>query len=370
MLKGFKRREKEFYDKMKEMYNDSLDFSESKYLGSKKPIKVRCMEHGEYITKPCYLVRGSKGCLACSGKFTKDDFIKLAKEQHGDRYLYDKVVFSNTDTPIIVTCREHGDFKVKPYNHYKLGTNCPTCATSEAIMDKGKFLEKAKLVHGNKYCYQNLDFRGYTETVKIGCFKHGTFHQKARVHLNGSGCPACYRESTKKTLEDFIAEAQQVHGHIYNYDRVEYVNNKTPITVVCKGHGPFKTNPNRHVSQKQGCPRCRESLGERQIAHILEVNGIEFKREYKFDGSLFRYDFFLPKFEVLIEFHGIQHYEPVERFGGYEALEETKMRDWDKVKLANSKQIPLVVLNYLDLDRRRLRKMLSLELAKLNISII
>ena len=84
MLKGFKRREKEFYDKMKEMYNDSLDFSESKYLGSKKPIKVRCMEHGEYITKPCYLVRGSKGCLACSGKFTKDDFIEIFANLEND----------------------------------------------------------------------------------------------------------------------------------------------------------------------------------------------------------------------------------------------------------------------------------------------
>jgi len=370
MLKGFKRREKEFYDTMKEMYGDSLDFTESEYLGSKKPIVVHCVSHGKYTTKPCYLMRGAKGCIGCSSKFSKDYFIKLAKEQHGDRYSYDKVIFRNVDTPVTITCREHGDFKVKPYNHYKLGTNCPACAQSESVMDEGTFLEQAKLVHGDKYCYGNVSFKGYTKAVTLGCPKHGYFYQKARVHLNGSGCPTCHRESTKKTLGEFIQDAQQVHGYIYNYDKVEYVNNKTPITVVCKKHGPFKTIPNRHVSQKQGCPRCRESLGERQIAHILDINGIEFRREYKFDGSLYRYDFFLPKFEILIEFHGIQHYEPVERFGGYEALEECKARDWDKLRLANGKKIPLIVLNYLDLDRRRLRKMLSLELSKYDISIV
>lgn len=370
MLKGFKRREKEFYDKMKEMYGDELDFTDSVYTGSKKSINVVCSKHGEYVTKPCYLIRGTKGCLGCSSKFTKDDFIRLAKSQHGERYSYGNVVFTNTSTPVTVTCSEHGDFDVKPFNHYKLGTNCPKCAASESLMTKEDFLDKVTTIHGNTYDYSQLNFKGYTETVTIGCPTHGIFYQKARVHLNGSGCPVCHRESTKKTLDDFILEANEVHGNIYNYDKVNYVNNKSPITVVCKRHGSFRTNPNRHVSQKQGCPRCRESRGERQIAHILDVNGIGFIREYKFNDSLYRYDFFLPKFEVLIEFHGIQHYEPVERFGGYEALESIKMRDWDKVMLAKDKVIPLVTLNYLDLDRRRLRKMLALELSKLNILII
>ena len=53
---------------------------------------------------------------------------------------------------------------------------------------------------------------------------------------------------------------------------------------------------------------------------LLKNNKIEFIPQFKIPGNnyKFRYDFFLPDYNLLIEFHGKQHYEPVEIFGGEE----------------------------------------------------
>lgn len=58
------------------------------------------------------------------------------------------------------------------------------------------------------------------------------------------------------TTEEFIARAQAVHGNRYDYSRVVYVNNKTPVEVICPDHGPFFPKPNNHVANRSGCPRC------------------------------------------------------------------------------------------------------------------
>ena len=62
--------------------------------------------------------------------------------------------------------------------------------------------------------------------------------------------------SIKKTKEMFIADAMKIHGEKYIYDEVEYVNNRTPIKIICKIHGPFWQQPISHISGKQGCPIC------------------------------------------------------------------------------------------------------------------
>lgn len=59
-------------------------------------------------------------------KLTTNDFIKRSKLVHGDRYLYDKSVFTISSEKIIITCRKHGDFNQIPRNHTS-GKGCPKC---------------------------------------------------------------------------------------------------------------------------------------------------------------------------------------------------------------------------------------------------
>lgn len=60
----------------------------------------------------------------------------------------------------------------------------------------------------------------------------------------------------RKTREMFIEDANKVHDNIYDYSKIEYINNKTEVCIICKEHGEFWQRPDRHL-QGQGCPICR-----------------------------------------------------------------------------------------------------------------
>ena len=59
----------------------------------------------------------------------------------------------------------------------------------------------------------------------------------------------------KKSKKEFIDDAIKVHGDKYDYSKVEYVNNKTKVCIICPEHGEFWMTPNSHLSG-QGCPKC------------------------------------------------------------------------------------------------------------------
>lgn len=146
--------------------------------------------------------------------------------------------------------------------------------------------------------------------------------------------------------ESFTIKAVGKHGERYDYSNINYMNSDTHIEIICKKHGKFLCTPTNHL-QGTGCPKCKESKGEICIADFLTANEIKFVREYKFPNSLYRYDFYLPDQNILIEFHGEQHYKPVEIWGGKKALRKQRVTDRKKRDLAKTSNIPLVTLNYL-----------------------
>lgn len=372
VLKMRKRNERSerFLEQMRSIYGDTLSFPNLNYHNRCNKVLVRCNIHNfEYEAWPTNLARGKRGCLKCCGILTREDFIVKSRAVHGDVYNYDKVKFINTTTKVTITCPKHGDWDTKPFKHYHSngGTGCPQCAIEKSRLSLDRFIETARTIHGDKYNYDMVAIEKQTSIVKIGCPIHGYFNQEARVHLSGSGCKLCFNARNKNTLEGFIAKAKEVHGNTYDYSRAVYVNSKVKLTVICKLHGEFYIKPNSHNSSKTGCPRCRESYGERLIAkHLSELN-IKFKKECALKDSRYRFDFYLPDHNVLIEFHGVQHYEPVERFGGVKGHLATISRDYKKLLLVAERNIPLIVLNHLDLTNDALYDKLNSELIKLNI---
>lgn len=59
----------------------------------------------------------------------------------------------------------------------------------------------------------------------------------------------------RKTLEQFIEDAQIIHKDKYDYSKVEYVNNNTKVRIICKNHGIFKILPTNFLSNS-GCKKC------------------------------------------------------------------------------------------------------------------
>ena len=57
------------------------------------------------------------------------------------------------------------------------------------------------------------------------------------------------------TREEFIAKAREVHGDKYDYSKVEYVNNRTKVCIICPEDGEFFQLPGQHL-KGHGCIKC------------------------------------------------------------------------------------------------------------------
>ena len=60
---------------------------------------------------------------------------------------------------------------------------------------------------------------------------------------------------TDKTKE-FIEKAIKIHGDKYDYSKVEYIDSKTKVKIICQIHGEFEQTPNHHLNRKDGCKKC------------------------------------------------------------------------------------------------------------------
>jgi len=58
-----------------------------------------------------------------------------------------------------------------------------------------------------------------------------------------------------KTTTEFIEDAKKVHGDLYDYSKVKYINNSSKIKIICKIHGVFEQVPISHLNRK-GCFEC------------------------------------------------------------------------------------------------------------------
>jgi len=58
--------------------------------------------------------------------------------------------------------------------------------------------------------------------------------------LKGYGCRKCSSEYKKSAIEEFIKRAREVHGNKYDYSKVNYVDSKTKVIIICPVHGEFE----------------------------------------------------------------------------------------------------------------------------------
>jgi very-short-patch-repair endonuclease len=299
-------------------------------------------------------------------RLTTEQFIEKARKVHGNKYDYSLVEYKGNRYKVKIICPEHGEFWQKAQNHMR-GLGCEKCA-SEARKNK-KFLESCRKAHYNKYDYSLVKYNNAHEKIDIICPKHGIFRQKAQNHMKGQGCPHCAGKIV--STEDFIQKSKEIHGDKYDYLLVEYKRNRDEVKIICPKHGIFTQKANSHTSG-YGCPICNESKGERRIRLFLQSNNISFERQKTFSnlknevGRRYFYDFFIPKWNTLIEYDGEQHFMEVEHWGGKQGFENRKERDKIKNEYAKRNNISLLRIPYWDLSNieKTLQSYLSYTLDK------
>jgi very-short-patch-repair endonuclease len=135
-------------------------------------------------------------------------------------------------------------------------------------------------------------------------------------------------------INAFIQKAKIVHGDKYDCSKVVYTNNKQKVIIICKEHGEFLQTPHKHLQNCgcRKCVMGLVSYGERKVADVLRNLNIQFEIQKHFDDCKYKrhlfFDFYLPSHNVCIEFDGEQHKKG---WNGSE-LELYKITERDKVK--------------------------------------
>ena len=140
---------------------------------------------------------------------------------------------------VVIVCSEHGDFEQTP-SSYINGSGCSQCGLNsqkeKRRLPKEDFISRSIQVHRNRYDYSKVEYVNSSTEVEIGCSVHGVFSQKPDFHMRGSGCSKCsiieLHEKQKKSIDDFISDSVKVHGDLYDYSMVEYVDTKSQVMVV------------------------------------------------------------------------------------------------------------------------------------------
>jgi len=216
-------------------------------------------------------------------KRTTEQFILEAKQIHGDKYDYSKTDLEHRDEKgrVCIICPTHGEFWQLPNSHLH-GFGCKKCSGiikgSKMILSTEEFIKRARKIHGNRYDYSKVVYKGCYEKVCIICPKHGEFWQTPRSHLVGHGCHNCQNS----ILENNVS-------NILDKENIKYEERK-----------------------------CFKWLGKQHL------------------------DFYLPKYNIAIECQGEQHFISKEHFGGDIGLNTRKKLDKKKYDLCCEKGIKII----------------------------
>ena len=264
---------KTFIDKAKKIHGDKYDYSKVNYVKNDVKITLICQKHGEFEITPNAHLNG-QGCKKCAierihdlQRKTKEQFIIDAKKIHGNRYDYSKVKYEGTDKKVCIICPKHGEFWQTPNKHLQ-GQGCRKCGIEKTSYLQSftteSFIEKAKLIHGNKYDYSKTEYKGYDEKITITCPIHGDFEQTPDSHLQGSGCRICSNKLSKNENEiyNFICELIG-KDNVIKSDR-STLKNHSEIDIFI---------PSKNIGiEYNGCRWHTEQFGKGKYYHLNKTN--------------------------------------------------------------------------------------------------
>ena len=282
----------QFIEDARRVHGNKYNYDKVKYENNKTKVIITCPKHGDFLQTPNKHLLG-RGCPKCCNEQkhfrrlkTKAQFIEEANKRHNKFYDYSKVEYYNDRTKVEIICPIHGSFWQTPNAHLR-GQGCMECGrikTNKALWQtQEEFIEKAKLVHNNRYDYSKVQYKTSNDKVMIICKEHGEFLQTPANHLQGQGCPKC----TKK--------------------------NQTRIFTFIKTHFPnlnweWEASPNWLYPQK--------------------------------------FDIYNTKYNIAIEYNGQQHYVPVEKFGGVLRFQEQLKYDQLKQQKCKENNCNLYIIKF------------------------
>jgi len=162
-----------------------------------------------------------------------------------------------------------------------------------------EFIEIAKKIHGNKYSYDKSEYINAKTKLTITCCKHGDFVQTPDAHIYAKKGCLKCSGAKKYSTEEIIEKFKKTHGNKYNYSLVDYCGMFKKVKIICKEHGVFEQTPKNHIMGKE-CGKC----------HGRNKTNIEFIEECKivhknlYDYSKVKYKNMKTKVKIVCVKHG------------------------------------------------------------------
>jgi hypothetical protein len=269
---------------------------------------------------------------------------------------------------------------------------------SPSKLTTAEYINKATLKHGDEYDLSFIKYFNMCSHIEVVCYKHGKFYPTAYGFLRKSVCKACRAESRKKVFhiknelqrkcpacenvifytsralynydmeikkkcstcrtKNIINEFILLHGTQYDYSKVIFNGKTEKVEIICKQHGIFKHSPADHLDGS-GCPKCKETIGERKVRFFLEKNDIPYVYQYKTEKlknpktkRTLSFDFFIPSKNMVIEYDGPQHFNMCRIHGhmiNQLQFENIVYRDNLKNEYALNNSIKMVRIPYIKL---------------------
>ena len=350
----------DFIERSRKTHGEKYDYSKvHQYKTQRENVVIICPNHGEFKQKPYDHYSGS-GCPKCWEEIRSEvltipweDILKSFRETHGDKYQYNKDDYKNSSSKLRINCPKHDEF-LQDVTSHKHGQGCPKCGRERIskflTTPWEEVLESFRETHKDEYEYTPETYTLLETPMEMFCKKHGRFKQTPKNHRNGSGCQECGRERISEFLtlswEEVLKSFKEVHRDEYDYNEDTYTRTQEKMEMICKKHGVFLQTPMTH-KQGTGCPVCSSSTGEKEITHLLNDLMIEFEpqKKYKELGKK-RFDFYIPSINTIIEYNGIQHYEPKDFFGGEKSFKSIVRNDNIKKQYCLDNGINYEIIRY------------------------
>lgn len=343
------------------------------YLGTHKKIKVKHNVCGkEFEITPSSLLSG-RGCRDCGYKrngdnrrYTQEEFEKKLFEKYGNEYqVVGKYINSQTKIKVKhLTCGRILDMLPASLLH---GIGCTHCKHREGrLITNDDFKKHLKEVVGDEY----IPLTEYTGATNKVVFKHkvcgNVFEMRPNNIFNGQRCPHCsnilnaQKRTTSFSTIKMRFEEEPDYQLVTTSD--DYHNTRTPVKIKHKSCGSiFKMAPSCFFRGER-CPFCKSPKGETFISKILDSLNLNYEPQKIFkdlkDKTYLSYDFYIPSQSILIEYQGIQHYQPVDIFGGDDQFVIQQKHDQMKLDYAKEHGYDLIAVPYTEDTLSKIKKYL------------
>lgn len=322
----------------------------------KRNVSCRCKIDGhEWDMSYLLLLKGS-GCYKCGGtmRLTNDEFLRRSYSINPNIEILEE--YKNQHTKIKCRCKiDNHEWFPLPQSLMR-GHGCPKCSQRKASVNyrksHEKFIEEMKVIHPD---YEILDTYECNKSVlRYKCNVCGDIRKSTADNLlRGDMCQSCFAKTRRTSNETFKKRLEDKNPDIELVSK--YVDTNTKIKVRCKLHGcEWYVLPTNAV-RTCGCHVCNETSGEKEVAKALDKYNILYDAQHRFEECRnvrpLPFDFFLPEYNMCIEYDGQQHFEPV-TFGGCSKetaeknLFDTKKRDEIKDKFCSENNIKLLRIKY------------------------